>query len=203
LLAATEADLDLVMIGGVPRVASSTLMRKLGVTSGTEALTIRRKKRVLNLPEATADPAVEALSAEDAIKALSAALADLPKHSLRSARLGMADGLRLAVEGLVDNGMSSRPHLPYRGELTGPNISRSSLRQQREMLAAVGPLPALTLDPLTAVDNLGFYQELATEMNLPDAIKAGLHRESALLGLPRQSRRTSRPRSRDRRVGSR
>ena len=80
LLAATETDLDLVMIGGVPRVATSTLMRKLGITTGTEPLTIRRKKRLLNLPETTADPDVEALSAQDAITALSAALADLPNH---------------------------------------------------------------------------------------------------------------------------
>src|SRR5262249_28055016 len=125
------------------------------------------------------------------------------KHSLRSARLGIADGLRLAVEGLVDNEMTSRPHLPYRGEPTGPNLSRPSLAAQRGLMAAVGPLPALTLDPLTAGDNLGFYKALAAKRNLPDDIKAGLHRQSALLRLPRQSRPTSRPRTRGRKVAAR
>ena len=203
LLAATEADLDLVVIGGIPRLATSTLMRKLGVTAGTEALTIRRKKRVLNLTEATADPDVEALSAEDAIKALGAALADLPKHGLMPKQLAAANGVRLAVEGLVDNQMTPRPHLPYQGEFTGPNLSRPSLTEQRDLLAAVGPLPALTLDPLTAVDNPGFYKALAAEMNLPEDIKAGLQRQSALLRVPRQARPTSRPRTRGRQVGAR
>ena len=98
--------------------------------------------------------------------------------------------------------MSSRPHLPYQGELTGPGLTHEGLVEQRDLLSAAGPLPALTLDPLTAVDNPGYYAALAAEINLPDAIKAGLHRQSVLLGIPRQSRRTSRPRTRGPRVAT-
>jgi cytosine/adenosine deaminase-related metal-dependent hydrolase len=176
LLSATEDDLDLVMIGGVPRAASTTLMRKLGVTSGTEPLAIRRKKRVLNLPDTTADPQVEALSAKDAIDALSTALADLPKHSVPAQRLAADGGVRLAVEGLVDNQMTSRPQLPYQGKPTGQKPSRTNLTDQIDLTAAAVPLSALTLDPLTAVDNPGYYKALTAEINLPAPVKAGLHR---------------------------
>jgi len=44
---------------------------------------------------------------------------------------------------------------------------------------------------------------LAAEMNLPEDIKAGLQRQSALLRVPRQARPTSRPRTRGRQVGAR
>jgi cytosine/adenosine deaminase-related metal-dependent hydrolase len=202
LLSATEADLDLVLIGGVPRIATSALMRKWGVTSGTEVLTIRRKKRLLHLPEETADPEVEALSAQAALEALRIALADLPNRLRSSAHLAAVGGVRLAVEGLVDNGMTSRPHLPYDGELTGPNLTGPKLTDAGELLAAVGQLPALKLDPLTAVDDPGYYSALAAEINLPDEIKAGLRRQSALLAVPRQARRVSGARKGSRHVSA-
>ena len=41
-------------------------------------------------------------------------------------------------------------------------------------MTAAGPLPALTLDPLTTVDNPGYYDTLAAEINLPPDIKSGL-----------------------------
>lgn len=164
LLTATEADVDLVMIGGVPRVATSILMGEFGVTAGTEALTVGGQMRLLNLPEVTADPDVEALTAAAAITALTDALAQLPNGLPKIAH----GGVRLAVEGLVDNRMTPRPHLPRGGRLTGPNLTAPAP-------SAVGPLPALTLDPLTAVDNPGYYTELAAEPNLPEAIRNGLH----------------------------
>ena len=41
-------------------------------------------------------------------------------------------------------------------------------------VAALAALPALKLDPLTAVDNPGYYDALALETNLPADVMAGL-----------------------------
>ena len=176
LVEATEGDLDLVMIGGVPRAATPALMRKLGVTSGTESITVAGHTRVINLTEATADPDVERLSVKKALSLLATALADLPHHGISAATLAARPGqVRLAVEGLVDSGMSSRPHLPLHGKLTGPNLAQPAVIDLAALEGVAGSLPALTLDPLTAVDNPGYYKALEAEQNLPQQLKDGLH----------------------------
>jgi 5-methylthioadenosine/S-adenosylhomocysteine deaminase len=176
LVEATEGDLDLVMIGGVPRAATPALMRKLGVTSGAESIDVAGHKRVINLTEAEADPDVERLSIKKAVSLLSKALADLPNRAIHAADLVAAPGgLRLAVEGLVDNDMTSRPHLPLQGKPTGPNLTQPAVVDLAALEAAASALPALTLDPLTAVDNPGFYKALDAEQNLPQKLKDGLH----------------------------
>jgi hypothetical protein len=84
-------------------------------------------------------------------------------------------GVKLAVAGLVDNKESPRPHLPFDGKPTGPNLPETrTVAAAQHAMAAAGPLPALTLDPLTAIDNRAFYDALANEANLPDQVKHGL-----------------------------
>ncbi len=172
LLEATEADLDLVAIQGVPRVGSSKLMRSLGLTAAAahpEKVTVGGHQHVLNLVEPTADPTVAAMSLAQARSVLTQALHDLPTAKVTALP---ARHLRLAVDGLVDNHMSSRPHLPFHGEVTGPNYQDPTAPP-----ALAGPppnLPALTLDPLTAVDNPHYYDTLGTEVNLPPDVRAGL-----------------------------
>src|SRR5262249_8301594 len=80
------------------------------------------------------------------------------------------DHALLAVDGVIDNHMSPRPHLPLRGRLTGPNLSAST----RPAAITAEPLPALTLDPLTAVDNPGYYKALGVEPNLPADVRDGI-----------------------------
>jgi 5-methylthioadenosine/S-adenosylhomocysteine deaminase len=180
LIDATEADLELVMIDGVPRVGTSTLMTSLGVTTGLESIRVGGQDRMLNLGEAAADPQVEDVTAGEAIRRLTKALQDLPdKHTTPdavAARSALPDGqVRLAVEGLVDNHQSPRPHLPLNGEFTGPNLPDSrTLAAVQEAIAVAGPLPAMVLDPLTAVDNPGFYDTIDKEMNLPPDVRSGL-----------------------------
>ena len=81
--------------------------------------------------------------------------------------------IRLAVEGLVDNHQSP-PHLPcraaYRTNLPDTRTTRAAL----SAIAAAGPLPAIQLDPITAVDNPAFYDTLAHETNLPADLQHGL-----------------------------
>ena len=172
LLDATEAQIKLVVINGVPRAGTHKLMAALGFGNG-ERIEVGGQMRVLNLAQANADPAVAALSVAEAIDRLEQALAALP-DSGPAHLLGITpspDQALLAVEGVIDNHMSSRPHLPFEGRLTGPNLPGAPT------VAAVGgplPLPALTLDPLTAVDNPAYYKTLADEVNLPVEVRDGL-----------------------------
>ena len=135
---------------------------------------------MLNLAEVAADPQVEHVSASEAIRRLTEALQELPDKPTTpdavAARSALPDGqVRLAVEGLVDNHQSPRPHLPLNGEFTGPNLPDSrSLAAVQEAIAVAGPLPAMALDPLTAVDNPGFYDTIGKEMNLPPDVRSGL-----------------------------
>jgi 5-methylthioadenosine/S-adenosylhomocysteine deaminase len=180
LIDATEADIQLVMIDGVPRVGTKTLMTSLGVRTGFEQIQVGGQERTLNLSEAAADPQVEQVTAAEAIHLLTQALQQLPNTPMTpeavAARSELPDGqIRLAVEGLVDNQQSPRPHLPLNGELTGPNLPRSrTLESVHNAIAEAGSLPALTLDPLAAIDNPGFYDTINEEMNLPPDLRAGL-----------------------------
>ena len=173
LVRATESDIDLVMINGVPRAGTASLMSALGLGMG-ERLTVGGRQRVLNLAQATADPLVEALSAADAISRLEHALAALgtTRATLPALAAPPRRHVWLAVDGLIDNHMSPRPHLMYRGRVTGPNF-RGHV-STRPANRPTGPLPALTLDPLTAVDNPAFYDAINAERNVPSAIRQGL-----------------------------
>lgn len=186
LIDATEADLRLVMINGVARVGTPALMAHLGGT--TETITVGGRRRLVNLAQPTADADVATVSIAQAIDTLREALASLPTTSTappppagrmtRAAIRAEADDQRpmLAVAGVIDNHMSPRPHLPYRGKLTGPNLPTAafSAPAARAAAAAPEPLPALHLDPLAAVDNPAYYQQLSTEMNIPAAIRAAI-----------------------------
>jgi 5-methylthioadenosine/S-adenosylhomocysteine deaminase len=169
LVDATEAAIALVIINGIPRAGTPQLMTATGAST-TEMVTIGGQPRALNLAQPTSDPAVAAISAAQAQALLTAALQDLPNHHAGTGTSLPAGQIRLAVEGLVDNQMSPRHHLPLNGRPTGPNRATSAL----STTAPVGPLPALTLDPLTAIDNATFYETIAAEMNLPLAIRSGL-----------------------------
>jgi 5-methylthioadenosine/S-adenosylhomocysteine deaminase len=188
LIDATEADLELVMINGVPRVGTPALMGHLGAVGELETIEVGGRRRALFLAQPTADAAVEAVSVAEAQQRLRTAmqhLPDVPAASAATAETAVsatatatrAAAPRLAVAGVVDNKQSPRPHLPLHGQLTGPNLPNTrTLGSVQAAVTAAGPLPALTLDPLTAVDNPAFYDTLAAELNLPAELKAGLAR---------------------------
>ncbi|HEU5267325.1 MAG TPA: amidohydrolase family protein, partial [Jatrophihabitans sp.] len=168
LLDATEAEITLVVINGTPRAGSPIVMRRLGVDVGaTETVQVAGRPRLLNLTQADADPTVQAVTVATAIDRLVAALADLPNRSARRPRPEThRDGALLAVAGVIDNKMTSRlrPGTP-------PAVPGAA----RALVSAATPqLPALTLDPLTAVDNPGFYDALAAEPSLPEPVRAAI-----------------------------
>jgi cytosine/adenosine deaminase-related metal-dependent hydrolase len=174
LLAATEADVRLVTVEGVPRFGTPALLAALGAAAGTERVRVAGRSRLVNLVEPAADPLVARLSVREATQVLRTALHDLPTASGRGAPAARLPGgqVRLAVDGLVDNGMTPRPHLPLNGVATGPNFRPPGAA--RMLATAPVVLPSLRLDPLTAVDNAGYYDELAAETNLPPEIRTRL-----------------------------
>lgn len=172
LVDATEADLSLVVINGVPRVGTPTLMNALGAPAGSESILVAGQQRILNLSQAGADPSVAAVSVANAETILATALAGLADHPARPTPSLPSGQIRLAVEGLVDNEMSPRHHLPLDGKPTGPN--RRSEPSAPAARAGLPSMPALTLDPLTAIDNPAFYTAIAAERNLPTALREGL-----------------------------
>jgi imidazolonepropionase-like amidohydrolase len=184
LLAATEADVHLVMINGIARLGTPALMKALMRALGPAGETIRvgGRGRVLNLAQTTADPSVAAVSVAEATSRLTAALAALPdagraaparpSAALTSGRAAEVGSL-LAVADVLDNHMSPRPHLPLHGRLTGPNLP-GNRDTDLATAAAPQPFPALELDPLAAVDNPDYYEALGAATNVPARIRTRL-----------------------------
>jgi 5-methylthioadenosine/S-adenosylhomocysteine deaminase len=173
LLAAGETGIELVMINGVPRAATPDLMSELGLDG--ETVSVGSGTRIVNLTQHDADPTVEHISIAEAVSRLRSALQHLPDASVRSASAELSRGRSLlAIAGVVDNQMSPRPHLPYRGHLTGPNLPGSTAAPSQPH-----PLPALTLDPLTAIDNPAYYQALDSEPNIAASIRHEIATASA------------------------
>jgi 5-methylthioadenosine/S-adenosylhomocysteine deaminase len=156
----------------------SALVPGLNASAGAEPLRVHGRDRLLNLAQATADPAVESVTVQSAIDRLTAAFANLPNSGqappaapqvTRSLAAGAA---LLAASGVVNNHMSPRPHLPYRGKLTGPNLDdlrTTETTGRSKTAAAAAALPVLAFDPLTAVDNRAYYATLAEENKIPEA----------------------------------
>ncbi len=173
LVQATESDIRLVVINGIARAGTRPLMDSLGLGYG-ERVTVGGTLRLLNLAQATADPTVAALSAAEAVARLEEALGALggPAQPARLTAAPPRGHVWLAVDGVIDNHMSSRPHLIYRGKVTGPNFRGHTAT--RRSAQQPGPLPSLRLDPLTAVDNPGFYDAIKAERNVPADIRQSL-----------------------------
>jgi hypothetical protein len=148
-------------------------MTALGLGGG-ERVVFRGQTRVLNLAQqGGADPDVAQLTAAQSITVLTDALANLGHPTPMARRRARSDGqLRLAVAGVIDNHMSARPHLPFHGHVTGPNPPDH--RRPVRLAAPPGPFPSLPLDPLTAVDNPGYYSTLRAETNVPTVVRSGL-----------------------------
>ena len=171
LIAATERDLVLVMIGGVACAGQPHLVAPY--TQNGEPVTIGGRTRVLNFDPAGADPDIALVSLANARSRLQDALANLPE---------LARALEPQVVAAVPGVVAPEPRVP------GPRLAldeiehtHMSLRTDPEggvavlpsepMLAAQPPLSTvlgpLALDGLTAVDDPAFMTTLQAEQNLP------------------------------------
>jgi 5-methylthioadenosine/S-adenosylhomocysteine deaminase len=183
LLKANESDVTLVLVGGTPRYGLRTLVTKLG-GEGLEDVSVGGKKRVLNLRQQTADPAVGKITLGEATDLLGDALKNLKKLAKKAEQRGMPRQRLLAraeqdeviwglaLDELEPTGVELRPRVPLPGESvpTGPSLGEAKAKPLSEV---VGPLE---LDKLTVADDGDWFENLDKQPNLPDWVAAGLRK---------------------------
>ena len=182
LLHARETDIRLVMIEGVARYGMPALMHALHADG--EKMTVGGEPRQLFLKDDDGDPDVEAVSLSAATLALTQALHALPElaRALEAPKAQHAARLvldvertpvwTLALDEIRDDGVDMRPRLPYAGpaDFTGPRIAAA--RPSSTPLSSL--LTSIELDPLTVADDPEFLRRIASEPNVPPAIREGL-----------------------------
>jgi cytosine/adenosine deaminase-related metal-dependent hydrolase len=171
LIAASEASIRLVMIGGTPRFGAASLIAQLNASG--ESWRIGGQDRTIHLDGTALDPDVARITLADAQTRLADALNRLP--DLAKAPPPKAPQLagahkptwHLALDELEDTGVDLRTHFATaRGAPTGAS---------RPEEASVPPhLQPLTLDPLTVVDDPDFLKALDRESNLPAYMAPGV-----------------------------
>ena len=176
LVEAKESDIHLVVIGGVARYGTRTLMERL--TDNTlEPLRVGSAARRLNLGDGASDELVAGLSLADAATLLRDALAELPQHARAlahrpaGARAEDLDGAwHLALDELA---LPETPHAEVDGD--AEDVGARALRHAMSVARAVAPdIAPTTLDPLTVADDADFFDTVAAEPNLPEFLRTGL-----------------------------
>lgn len=178
LIAATEGDVSLVMIHGVPQYGSEDLMKNFGATADGEHLKVGGCNQILHLT--SKDAHIPTVSLSHATQTISDALKDLPalarkaKRRMAETAVALAAGVRvpevwtLELDELEDTGVEVRPRLPMANALTG-------FARPMEIVAP-SKLKPLQFDPITLVDDPDFIKRVGTEMNLPKYLAPGLKR---------------------------
>ncbi|MBP7149392.1 MAG: amidohydrolase family protein [Acidobacteria bacterium] len=179
LLHAAERDVALVVVNGTPRYGMPSLLRALGTTG--EEVTIGRRRRMLALDHAAADPLVGRTTLARARQDLRDALRNLPRLAAelerpRAPRRGggpAAPAWSLALDEIEETGVAMRPRLPLPGGSapTGPTVRFGA--PSAPLSKILGPV---RLDPLTVCDDSGYFERLARQVNLPQFVKDGLER---------------------------
>jgi 5-methylthioadenosine/S-adenosylhomocysteine deaminase len=183
LLEATEADVALVVVAGTPRYGKRSLVTRLG-GEGLEDITVSGRKRVLNLRQKSADPAVGQITLAEARDRLEDALENLKQLAEKAEQRGMprqrllaaseADEVvwGLALDELEPTGVELRPRAPLPGqsEPTGPALTEARAKPLSEI---VGPLE---LDRLTVADDSGWLESIEQQTNLPEWLPPGLQK---------------------------
>jgi 5-methylthioadenosine/S-adenosylhomocysteine deaminase len=173
LFISTEADISLVVIGGIPRCGTPDLMLALDQTG--ETWQIGTEERLLNLCGAP-DAEVSALTLKQAQGMLKEGLNSLPNPPAMAAVpiVGAAPGDATPVETwrlMLDNDGEEARESRALGPLTTAEVI-NELWAVADLHELVGPLE---LDELTVAETPGKYCDLlAAQPNLPDPIKDGL-----------------------------
>ena len=178
LIATTERDLVLVMIGGIAACGQPHLVEPF-TTSG-ESVRIGGRTRLLNFALAGDDPDVAPVGLAQARSTLADALQNLVE---------LARALEPAVVAAVPGVVAPEPR-PEGPTLVLDEIEHTdhalrmhpaggvSVLPSEQLLAAQPPLSSvlgpLTLDGLTADDDRTFMETLQGEANLPDYLAPGL-----------------------------
>jgi 5-methylthioadenosine/S-adenosylhomocysteine deaminase len=155
LIKATEKDVQLVVVGGVPRFGDPKLMSEIAPLG--ESVKVGGSARMAYFGDDIVDPKVAKMSLGDAAKALSEALKDVPKLAksgpTKSIRGAEAHEWHLALDELAD----------------APS-------EENQTRSGKPPLPliALELDALTIADDSRYLHSLSGQPNLPAYMAAGV-----------------------------
>lgn len=181
LLKADERDVKLVLVGGVPRYGQRSLVTRLG-GQGLEDVTVGGRKRVLNLRQKTADPAVGKITLAEAGDRLREALKNLKQLAEQAEQRGTPlhrmlaapeEEVRwgLALDELEPTGLELRPRAPLPGETapTGPSLITAA--KAKPLSEILGPLE---LDRLTVADDGDWLESIDKQQNLPAWVAPGL-----------------------------
>lgn len=181
LLAARETSVALVVISGVPRYGSPSLMERFDLGGGAEPWTVAGSKRTLFLKEATANPVVGTLTLRAATATLEDALARLKELAIALEHPSPELALTLITAAqpqwllLLDHEeparLDQRPHLPGPDGAPTAEVALDPGLASKPLSELLGPM---SLDPLTAADDGGYAGRLSKETNLPADVKAQL-----------------------------
>ena len=174
-MSAQESDIALVVINGVPRFGTPALFKALKMSG--EIVKIGSASRRLFFKQDSADPQVGAISLSEATATLQAALRKLPalakrlekpQKAVRGRLRAAAPVWRLALDEIMNNGVSPRARLPL-GHHT-PARAHWRVRQP----AVVENFQPLVLDPSTVASDAQFLPSIRVQKNLPPWFAAGL-----------------------------
>jgi hypothetical protein len=190
LLKADETKIDLVLIDGVPRYATKTLMA--GFSGTGEEVTFAGETRYLNLDDANADEIVAGLSLQVAAKTLSDAMKNLPSLAKKQAKLPWPPAPKTMTLDATQRQFGQGP-IPRDSWTLVLDQEEPPDENLRPRFDDVAPLPgtirmsvvptarkvppslrALVLDGLTVSGDTDYYLALAAQRNIPQAIKDGL-----------------------------
>lgn len=174
LLEAKETDLRLVVINGVPRFGTASLMGRLNARG--ERVAVGGRERWLFLEQQTADEDVRQVSLASAREMLADALERIRELAQaafmpRALRAEVGPGWRLALDELEETDVEMRPRLEF-GAAGPTGFARP--------LLAAGPVqPAdlperIRLDPLTVADDSEFLPLLSRQTNLATEFQRAL-----------------------------
>ena len=180
IIEAAESDIELVVIHGRRRYGLKKYMSGLPAAK-TESLKVGGQQRALYLdtPESTFASMPKLSEAQEELADLLNNLPERAKEPIAAAmpqslmaptvdsRIDVAGGFTLALDEIEDTGVQIRPRIPDRQhKLTGPRTAVPVAAVKAT--AAVLPVIALELDPLTVADDSKFLSILQNdEMNLP------------------------------------
>jgi 5-methylthioadenosine/S-adenosylhomocysteine deaminase len=176
LFSAQESDIELVVINGVPRFGTPALFKALKMSG--EIVKIGSASRRLFLKQDSADPQVGAISLSEATATLQGGLRKLPAlakqlekpKKLMHGRLRTeAPVWRLALDEIMDSGVSLRARLPLAHHHTGARALAGAGSQPLSKIVA-----PLLLDPLTVASDAQFLPSIHLQKNLPPWFAAGL-----------------------------
>jgi hypothetical protein len=151
--------------------------------SRTEEWQVGGQNRIISLAEDSADIDVGALTLRQASDKLADGLNRLPElakmfeHPSPQFVKSMLEPTSVRWSLVLDHdepgGVTSRPHLPYKGRLTAMPLKNEGLMLANRLPLSQELQPE-TIDRLTVADDKTFLDRLRHQVNLPGYVKTGL-----------------------------